>query len=141
MEGMGKKKQARRLAYAEAVEQRDQIGNPNVPLSELLTSTGLFDESTSEIVVTPEKALTVMAFFSCVRLLASTIGALELLLYSRVAGTRRLVDDDPRCDLLQYDANPRDISLLLWSYVMLCLCVWGIAYVWMETDGAGDIVA
>lgn len=130
-----------RLFGAAPLEQRDALDNPAIPLNELLTQTGLFDESVSEIVVTPEKAMTVMAFFSCVSLLARTIGGLDLLVYDRVDGARRRVDDDPRCDLLQYDANPRDISLLLWSYEMLCLCVWGAGYVWMETDQAGDIVA
>ena len=142
---MAKKKKpgagGRSLGYAEAVERRDALGNPAIPLNELLTQTGLFDEAVSEIVVTPEKAMTVLAFFSCVNLLSRTIGGLEMLVYDRIDGARSLVTDDPRCDLLQYDANPRDISLLLWSYEMLCLCVWGAGYVWMETDPAGDIVA
>jgi len=140
---MAKKKQSggRKLAYAEAVERRDALDNPAIPLNELLTQTGLFDEAVSEIVVTPEKAMTVMAFFSCVSLLSRTIGMLDLLVYDRIDGARQLVADDPRADLLQYDANPRDISLLLWSYEVLCLCVWGAGYVWMESDAGGDIVA
>lgn len=140
---MGKKAKSvqRTLAAAAAVEQRDALDNPAIPLNELLTQTGLFDEAASEIVVTPEKAMTVMAFFSCVSLLARTIGGLDILVYDRIDGARSRVDDDPRCDLLQYDANPRDISLLLWSYEVLCLCVWGAGYVWMETDQAGEIVA
>lgn len=125
----------------EKPETRDALDNPAVPLGELLTSTGLFDESVTEIVVTPEKAMTVMAFLSCVRLLSNTVGMLDLLVYQRQDRSRRLVLDDPRSSLLLYDANPRDVSVMVWTYTMLCMCVWGIAYVWMETDGSGDVVA
>ena len=123
------------------IERRDALDNPAVPLNELLTSTGLFDESVTEIVVTPEKAMTVMAFLSCVRLLSNTIGMLDLLLYSRQGGSRTLVTDDPRSDLLLFEPNERDVAVTLWTYAMLCLCVWGIAYVWMETTPDGEIIA
>lgn len=90
--------------------------------------------------VTPQRAMRVLAFFACVRILSNTIASLELDVYEKANGAKNPLDD-PRADLLRDAPNSEMTPFTYWLYVMSSLCVWGNAYVYVELDGSGEPVA
>ena len=117
------------------------LENPSVDLISAFNgmTDGFLDTMGSNI--TPVRAMKQVAFFSCVNVLAKTIASTEVLAYTRNGRSRVAVENDSRADLIAYDPNPEMTAYGFWQFVVMCMCVWGTAYVWMETDPNGNIVA
>ena len=125
-----------------APEQRDALGNPSVPLYDYLL--GLTDDGagTAGVNVTPEGAMRVVAFLSCVKVLAETIASLPIGVFTRNDGALgQPILDDPRVELIADYPNPEMTAYKFWLYVVTSMAVYGNAYVWIETDGNGAVVA
>jgi len=123
-------------------EDRSQLDNANIPVFQaLLAMTEGIDGATG-VHVSPQRAMRVVAFLACVKLIAETIASLEMQLFENgdKTGTRK-PSTDPRGRLLALEPNPDMTAYDFWSYVIMCMCVYGNAYVWIETDGGGDVVA
>jgi HK97 family phage portal protein len=125
-------------------EYRDDLENPSVSLYTALV--GLTDgtlDSTTGAAVTAERSVRVVAFLACVKLLAETIAALPINVFERDPenGKRMPVLDDGRVELLNDEPNAELTAFNFWAYLVLCVCLWGNAYVWVEIDGKGDAIA
>jgi len=112
----------------------------NAALS-VLAHADLSSLSAAGVPVTPEKALTFMAVFACVRVLAEDVAGLPLPIYRRLSprGKER-APDYPLYRLLHDQPNPEMTSFQWRETGMLHLGLWGNAYSEIEW-GAGRPVA
>ena len=79
--------------------------------------------------VTPETALSLSAYWACVKIIAQTIGTLSLDLFQvKADGSRILALDHPLYDLLHDEPYDGQTSVEFWEGVGACLAVWGNAY-------------
>jgi HK97 family phage portal protein len=133
-------------AEPEQAETRDSLENPSVSLYTALVGTtdGTLDSATGAS-VTPERAVRVVAFLACVKLLAETIAALPIDIFEREGGSRNgaiiEANDDSRFELLNEEPNPEMTAFAFWAYLVLSVCIWGNGYVWIETGSDGSAVA
>jgi HK97 family phage portal protein len=125
-----------------ASESRSPLDNPNVPVfAALLGMTEAADSSTG-MHVSPQRAMRIVAFLACVKLLSETIASLPIKLYAADGATgRTVVSDDPRLRQLALEPNPDMTAYNFWAYIVTSLCVWNNAFVWIETDGHGQVSA
>lgn len=133
-------------AEPEQAETRDSFENPSVSLyTALIGTTDATLDSATGASVTPERAVRVVAFLACVRLLAETIASLPIDIFDRQDGKRDgailSANDDDRYELLNEEPNPEMTAFAFWAYIVLSVCIWGNAYAWIETDGKGNAVA
>lgn len=92
--------------------------------------------------VTPESAMTLSAYWACVRLLSQTIATLPLFLYRRdAAGQKTLARDLPLYGLIHDQPNADMTAVEFWEGVVAALCMWGNAYAEIARNLAGEIVA
>ena len=90
---------------------------------------GLVEGSAAGQAVTPETALSLSAYWACVKLIGQTIGTLPLeLFHQRADGARTLAIDHPLFDLLHDQPNAEHSAVEFWEGIGACLAVWGNAY-------------
>lgn len=91
---------------------------------------GVFiEDSWSQEPITPETALQVSSFFSCVRLIAQTVGTLPLPLYERrPGGGREVLGDHQLYRVLHDQPNADQNATTYWEGMAASLCLWGNAY-------------
>jgi phage portal protein BeeE len=108
-------------------ETRDDFENPSVSLyTAIVGTTDATLDSATGASVTPERAVRVVAFLACVKLLAETIAALPINVFERDGiGKRSPVLDDGRVELLNDEPNPEMTAFNFWAYLVLSVCVWG----------------
>ena len=125
--------------FASLLRRPEQRVHPSDP-----AAAGLFDwfggASTSGVTVTEPAALTNMAVFACVRVIADTIASLPLITYQRNAdgGKRR----NPNHDLytILHDApNPEMSSFDLRETLVGHLCTWGNGYCEIDWSPSGVV--
>lgn len=85
--------------------------------------------------VTLETAMQVSAFWSCVRLIAETIGALPFVMYERVGDVRTAVDDHPLSLLFKDKVNRYQSRQEFFETVALNLCTSGNGYALKQFAG------
>ena len=87
--------------------------------------------------VTAETAMALTAYWSCVRLIAQTIGTLPLELFNvGDDGSRTLAVDNDLYDLLHDQPNAEQTAVEFWEGIGACLAVWGNAYALKQRMGA-----
>jgi HK97 family phage portal protein len=91
--------------------------------------------------VTVDTAMTVDAFFACVRLISSTIASLPLTITERAADGGRIVRRDHPLYMLLHDApNADQTAFEFFESVVAHLCLWGNAFA-EKTVSAGQVRA
>jgi HK97 family phage portal protein len=123
-------------AYRSAVggERRSTVlgglENPNVDLKTALSA---YDDdirsSAAGVHVTPERALNVIAYNACVRVIAEAVGSLPFHVYKRSGRSRERIAADPRDFLLNEEPNPYQTAMVFRETVAGHALVWGNAYV------------
>lgn len=125
----------RRLAGAQPHAQRSLV-------YETFSDALLGSTSTTGEVVTVDKALTLSAVWSAIRLLADTIGTLPMVVYVRKqGGGRQRAWYDPAYRLLHDAPNPIHTPADLFSLVVAHLQTHGNAYLGKEFSSTGELVA
>lgn len=92
--------------------------------------------------VSPDSAMRVGAVFSCVRVVSEDVAKLPLVLYRRLpkGGKERAVDH-PLFKILGGSPNPRQTSFEFREWAQACLELRGNAYIEIERDYRGRVVA
>lgn len=97
--------------------------------------------SASGIQVNPQTALQSAAVFACVQVLAQSVGMLPCVPYTEdAAGARQLAKDHALFELLQYQPNEYQTSVEFLEMLVLCLCLRGNAYAYVNRTRSGRIV-
>jgi HK97 family phage portal protein len=92
----------------------------------------------SGIVVTPQTALTLTAFWCGVNVISTDVAKLPLGLYRETRnGGKKLVMRDPRNRLIRKRPNPEANAMSYWRMVMGHALGWGNHYSEIVRDGAG----
>ena len=91
--------------------------------------------------VTPDVALKASALFSCVKVLAESIGSLPLRVYRDLPdGGREPAPDDPIDQLIRNQPNTIQTSVEFWETQVLHAALSGTAYAEKIFDGRGALV-
>ena len=92
--------------------------------------------------VTPEAAMTLSAFWSCVRLLSQTIATLPLFVYRRDAEGQKALARDLRLFEIMHDQPNADMTAVeFWEGCIAALCLYGNAYAEISRNLGGEVVA
>jgi HK97 family phage portal protein len=84
--------------------------------------------SAAGVDVTPERAMMYSAVFSCVRVLAESVGQLPMHLYRRQGREKVKAEDHPLHTLLHDAPNEHTTAQEFWEWVVACLALRGNAY-------------
>lgn len=84
--------------------------------------------SAAGVAVTPERAMALSAVFSCVRVLAESVGQLPVHLYEQKGREKQKAPSHPLHDLLHFAPNKFQTAQEWREWVMACLGLWGNAY-------------
>lgn len=101
----------------------------------------LDDEDSSSKSITEDKAMQIPAFASCLDLICSNIAYLPVKLYKNVDGEKIEITDDYRLKLLNVSNNQFDSSFNLLYGIAKNLCLYGVAYVYIEKDRRNKVQA
>lgn len=97
--------------------------------------------SASGIVVNPTNAMQAAAVYSCVKVLAESIGMLPFILAREAAnGDMTPAKDHPLYELLRWQPNDYQSSVEFWEMVVVHLCLRGNAYAYVLRATSGRIV-
>lgn len=110
-------------------------------LTSWIFTSGTAAQTQAGVEVTEDKALTLPAFYSGIRILAEDIGMTPLPLYKREGRGRTVAHEHPLYTLLHDAPNPRMTAMTFWSTIMYWLVQLGNAYIYKEVDELGRIVA
>lgn len=102
---------------------------------------GWVGPSASGVMVTDEKARTVAAWYSAVRVISEDIAGLPLVLYRRNGRSKDRAEDHPLYRLLHDAPNPEMTSFVFRETLQAHLLSWGNAYAEKELDRGGRTVA
>lgn len=97
-------------------------------------------------VISPARALSMLAVYACVRVLAEDVGALPLHTFEKVVeGDRRVrrrvhEEDDDRAMMLAEEPNPEITGQRLWELVTGHQNLWGNAYIFKVLGGNGEAI-
>lgn len=118
------------------------LENPTVPLS-AATLDALWGgrSSASGVNVTPETALETTAVLAAVRVIASTVASLPLVVYRRTGDGKERAPNHPLYRLLHDAPNPVHSSFVLRELLTGWLLLYGNAYCEVERDAAGRVLA
>jgi HK97 family phage portal protein len=97
--------------------------------------------SSAGVNVTPTRALQYAAVFSCVRVLAESVGQLPLQLYERRGREKVKAIDHPLYQLLHVAPNDHTTAQEFWEWVISCLALRGNAYAQIVRIRGGARVA
>jgi len=121
-------------------EARSPLDNPQVPVFAALLGMIEGGDNAAGVHVSPQRAMRVVAFLACVKLLSETIASLPRPVFTTDAhGSRQADIGDTRARKLALAPNPEMTAFVFWAYVVVCMCAYGNAFVWIEYDEAGDI--
>lgn len=87
--------------------------------------------------VSAEGSLAQVTVYSCVRLIAESVGMLPIILYRRLERGKERATEHPLYSILHTLPNPEMTPIELFETVTGHLCLWGNAYCEIEYDGAG----
>jgi|GEM_PF-2133887 len=121
-----------------AGERRSTLSNPSYGLLEALSS---FGPTYTGKPVTPRTSLSLVAVYSCINLLSTTVGSLPLQLCDRTVSRATRVVAGPTADLLSREANPELPAGELWELAMVHLLTHGNAFIYKERDSFGRVSA
>ncbi len=132
------------MGILQRIEQRATIEDPTTPLSSataLLLDAFGGTKTEAGVAVTPQRALTLPAVWSCVNIIASSIASLPLHVYERLEprGKRR-APEHPLYRLLHDAPNDQMDSLTFFEVLTAHLLTWGNAYAEIEFNGAGTAI-
>lgn len=97
--------------------------------------------SASGIVVNPTNAMQAAAVYSCVKVLAESIGMLPFILGRESAnGDMTPAKDHPLFELLRWQPNEYQSAVEFWEMVVVHLCLRGNAYAYLLRATSGRIV-
>lgn len=88
----------------------------------------------SGVVVTPETAMRAAAVYSCVRVLAETMGTLPLITYERKGENKERATKHPLTELLRWQPNPGINAVTFIEMMQAHLCLRGNAYAEIVID-------
>lgn len=132
----------RRLAgESRSITYAGTLSNPSAELAEALTS-GSFGPSYTGKSVTPRNAMSLIAVYACINILASIVGSLPCELYTRRRGSSpERVTDTPLANLLGTESNPEMSAGELFELIVVHLCLHGNAYLYKARDSLGRVTA
>lgn len=84
--------------------------------------------SAAGVNVTPERAMALSAVFSCVRVLAESVGQLPVHLYEQRGREKVKAPDHPLHEILHFAPNKFQTAQEWREWVMACLGLWGNSY-------------
>ena len=97
--------------------------------------------SASGIIVNPQTALQSAAVYSCIQVLAQSVGMLPLNVYSGDPdGARETARNHPLWPILHDQPNEYQTSVEFWEMVVLALCLRGNAYAFVNRTTSGRVV-
>ena len=96
--------------------------------------------SSSGIAVTPQSAMQSAAVYSCVQVLAQSVGMLPLNLYNDINGSRVLAVDHPLHEILHNQPNGYQTNVEFFEMLVICLCLRGNAYAYVNRSRSGRVV-
>ncbi|MBO9321647.1 MAG: phage portal protein [Roseiflexus sp.] len=99
----------------------------------LRTGTGVV-ETTS-----PATAMQIAAVYACVRVIATNIATLPLVLMRRNGNRREVVEDHPLARILRWTPNPEMTSIQFRMALGVHLALYGNAYAQIVFDGGGRV--
>ena len=130
-------------ALTRSEQRSNPFENPGIPLSSPAAFTWLsggHGSSAGEF-VNPTTAMQVAAYYSCVKVLAESIGSLTLNIYKRTGTGRQIAYDHNLYDLLARSPNPEMVAQTFWEAAVTSVCLFGNFYAEIERDSKGNIVA
>lgn len=113
-------------------EQRSMLVTPQ-DLAEMLSE----ERSATGRTVSAEKSLLNPTVFSCVRLIAESVGMLPLIVYRKLARGKERATEHPLYTVLHDLPNPELTALELFENLAGHIALWGNAFCEIELDGAG----
>lgn len=96
--------------------------------------------SASGIVVNPQTAMQSAAVYSCVKVLAESIGMLPMNVYKRVGNTRTLQLTHPLQSILHDCPNDWMTSVEFWEMMVVSLALRGNAFAYVNRTTGGRVV-
>jgi HK97 family phage portal protein len=102
---------------------------------------GFGQNSDSGEVVTPQSAMQVSTVWSCIRIIAESVGSLPCVLYSRSEGGRQVAFNNPLYRLLRDTPNDEQTGVVFWELMATWVCLHGNAYCQIQRDAEGVPIA
>jgi HK97 family phage portal protein len=97
--------------------------------------------SASGIIVNPQTAMQSAAVYSCVQVLAQSVGMLPCVPYTEDAtGKREPAVDHPLHELLRYQPNEYQTCVEFFEMLVMCLCLRGNSYAYVNRTRSGRVV-
>jgi len=123
--------------------ERRSLENPNVPISAYQLSDIFGGGPTRAGVQVNEKtALTYMAVYTCVKVIAESLGTLPLKVYRRVDSDRsEVVNDRPESYMLGIEANEEQSAAVFKETLQAWQCLWGNGYARILKAGRSSVQA
>jgi len=128
------------------IEQRlsapPQLENPSNPLNSAAAWAWIsshHQESSAGEWVNPSTAMRIASVYSCVRVLAESIGSLTLNLFKRTSGGRQIAYDHQLYTLLAVAPNEAMVSQTFWEAAVSSVCLFGNFYAEIKRDSKGNI--
>lgn len=131
--GMQAEVNALKAQVAQAVEQRGDI---NVVMTEILRE----NRKSAGNSVTPGNALSVTAYWACLRVLSETVGSLPLITYERLPQGKARAQQHRLYRLLHDQPNELMTAISLRETMTLHMASWGNAYALLIYDESGQVV-
>jgi HK97 family phage portal protein len=97
--------------------------------------------ATSQVVVTPETALTFSAVYGSVRVIAETIAQLPLNYYIKTDDGRQIYVDSPLQVLVNNEPNTYQTKYVFFETLINTLILYGNAYAYIERDNKGNPIS
>lgn len=113
------------------------LTNPNA----FLGNAGYGRKTTSGETVNPATALTLSAWFACIRDISEDVSMLPLNLFEKKPNGGRARADDHKVNQLLDQPNPENTSMTVRETMNGWTMGWGNGYAEIERDGAGDPIA
>jgi HK97 family phage portal protein len=98
-------------------------------------------QSASGVIVSPQTAMQAAAVYSCVQVLAQSVGMLPLNLFAEDdKGERKIAKDHPLFELLHHQPNDWQTSVEFFEMLVASLCLRGNAYAYINRARSGRVV-
>lgn len=97
--------------------------------------------SSSGVIVNPQNAMQAAAVYTCIKVLAESIGMLPLRVLRNGRGIAKVPDSThPLYELLHHQPNDYQTAVEFWEMVVLHLCLRGNAYAYVLRTRTGRVV-
>ncbi len=131
--GMQAEVNALKAQVAQAVEQRGDI---NVVMTDILRE----NRKSAGNSVTPGNALSVTAYWACLRVLSETVGSLPLITYERFPEGKARAPQHRLYRLLHDQPNELMSAISFRETMTLHMASWGNAYALLIYDDSGEVI-